>query len=112
MNQAYSTSSRRVDVYDKAGVYQLTGIRPGFLTKMLIAGLPNLMGCFGKLHGCMQCFIYRSTLRLNTMLCAGGCIDGMGTFCTAAGAAAVKKYWSTFSVVCSELFRQVSSPPH
>jgi hypothetical protein len=111
MGHGYPASSRRISVYDNAKVYsQAAGIKPGFLTKMLLAGVPSLMGCFGRMHGCMQCIIYRATIRLDTIICSAPCMIGMGSFCGAAAGEAVKKYWSTFSVVCSELFRQVSPP--
>ena len=101
-------ADRRIDLYANSGTYAAKKIKPGFLTKMLLAATPTLAGCWGRLFGCMQCVVYRSTIRLDTIGCTPPCVAGVGSFCGAATGELTKKYFSTFSVVCSELFRQVS----
>jgi hypothetical protein len=101
-------STRRIDLYANSGTYATKRIKPGFLTKMLLAATPSLMGCWGRLFGCMQCIVFRSTIRLDTPGCTPPCVAGVGSFCGAATGELTKKYFSTFSVVCSELFRQAS----
>jgi hypothetical protein len=97
----------RMDLYGNAGMYEQKRIRPGFLTKMIVAAAPNIMGCYGRLTGCMACVGYRITIFNDPLFCASACTAGVGSFCGAAVGSMAQKYFLSFSVVCTELFRQV-----